>query len=162
MNSEHNPALADWHRSLYDWEALMDIPSAHRAELKRKADWMLQSGIIDPLEHWDLCTLAQAAETHALESRYCDFLQRHCQYNLVREDGSHAGYMDGVCIYFNDSMHMIDRGVCRRGEHHYRVIQFDTRLNGGTIIHDRMECDGHPPYRLVQRSRRENGVIIPV
>lgn len=164
MNSIQHPALADWHRFLYDWESVMDVPSLHRAELTRRADWMLKAGIICPLEHWDLCTLAQAAETHALESKYCDFLQASHQYNLVAPDGTHDGYMDGYGIYFEDSTAMHDRGLCRRGEHHFRVIGFYGSNTIGTVIHDTMTVTGrrHPTYQLVPRSRRINGVIVPI
>lgn len=164
MNSNQNTALAEWYRSLYDWESVMDVPSLHRAELTRKADWMLKAGIICPLEHWDLCTLAQAAETHALESKYCDFLQPSHQYNLVAPDGSHGGYMEGYGIYFDDSTLMQDRALCRRGEHHFRIMGFYGSGTIGTVIRDTMTVSGrkHPTYQLVLRSRRINGVIVPV
>lgn len=165
MNSENqHPALADWHRFLYDWESVMDVPSLHRAELKRRADWMLKAGIICPLEHWDMCTLAQAAEQHADEAKQYDFLQPSYQYNLIAEDGTHGGYMDGYAIYFDDSTLMQDRGLCRRGEHHFRVIGFYGSNTIGHIAHDLMTVEGrkHPTYRLVPRSRRIKGVIVPL
>lgn len=164
MNSNKHPALADWHRYLYDWESLMDIPSMHRAELKRRADWMLQAGVIDLLEHWDMCTLAMAAESHALESKIDDFLKASYQYNLVAPDGTHGGYMDGYAIYFEDSMAMHDRAVCRRGEHHFRIVAFYGSRTTGHIIHDTMTVDGraHPTYKLAPRSHRIKGEIVPI
>lgn len=163
MNSNNqHPDLAKWHQILHDYEYLFDSPSTHRADLVARAGKLQAAGIIDPLEHFDLCDLALGAYTHAAESKLDDFLQPSYQYNLVTEDGAHAGYMDGYSIYFKDSMAMHDRGVCRRGEHHFRVIPFDTRLKGGQIIKDRMTVDGHPPYRLVPRSRRIKGVIVPL
>ena len=161
MNSKSNPALAEWHRILYDWEYLMDIPSLHRADLKKRADELLRDGSIDELEHWDMCTLAMAAEAHAIESKIDDFLQPSQQYDLVNDDGGYGGYTDGYAIYFDGSMSIADRGVCRRGQHHFRVLTFG-QYPEGELIHDRLIVPGKPPCRLVLRSRRVNGVIVPV
>ncbi len=158
MNSS-KPSLSAWWRDLDDHDARFDMPTAFQASLLQRAGEMLKDGLIDDLEHFDMCELVRSAAAHAIEEKMSDYLQPNGQYLLLDSAGQVAGRMDGYGVYFASDTGMQSRAIAKRGEHCYRVIGFSVGTTIGRISGDRMLLVGLPPLSLKLIGRRTGGKV---
>lgn len=158
MNSKR-PFLSAWWRDLDNQEARFESPENYQSDLLRRAGEMLADGVIDRLEHFDMCWLVRSATAHAIEERITDYLKPNGQYELIDADGQVVGRMDGYGVYFASDTGMQSRAIAKRGEHCYRVIGFSVGTTIGRISGDRMLLLGLPPLRLKLIGRRFGGKV---
>jgi len=92
--------LERWHRMLDDVAERRDLPRLYRDNLIEAADDMLRADIIDPMEHFDLVELANAAYSHEIEEQVILYRYfRHSGYYDVGSGDQRIGILRGVRFY---------------------------------------------------------------
>lgn len=160
MNSQH-PFISAWWRDLDDHEARFEAPSTYQEHLLRRASEMLADGLIDALEHFDMCELVRAATSHAVEEKLSDFLKPNGQYHLLDANGQQVGRMDGYGIYLGNDLSIYNRAIAKRGATVFRVTGFALGTTIGCIRGETYHRIGLPPLRLALVAYRVNGELIP-
>ena len=160
MNSQH-PYLSAWWRDIDNHEARFESPENYQSDLLQRAGEMLADGVIDQLEHFDMCELVRAATAHAIEERITDYLKPNGQYQLIDADGQVVGRADGRSIYFGTDTGIYNRAIAKREATLYRVIGFGLGTTIGCIRGQTFHRIGLPPLRLHLVAYRVNGELIP-
>lgn len=160
MNST-NPYLTAWWRDLENHEVRFESPENYQANLVKRAGEMLADGVIDRLEHFDMCELVRAATVHAIEERITDYLKPNGQYQLLDGQGRLVGRMDGYGMYLGTEPSISNRAIASRGAEIFRVIGFALGTTIGCIRGQTFHRVGLPPLRLHLVSYRINGELIP-
>ncbi len=160
MNSQH-PFISAWWRDLDDHEARFEAPSTYQEHLLRRASEILADGLIDALQHFDMCELVRAATAHAVEEKLSDFLKPNGQYHLIDADGHVIGRADGRSIYFGTDSGIYNRAIAKREATLFRVIGFGLGTTIGCIRGQVFHRIGLPPLHLHLVSYRVNGELIP-
>lgn len=161
MNSQH-PFISAWWRDLDDHEARFEAPSTYQEHLLRRASEMLADGLIDALEHFDMCELVRAATAHAVEEKLSDFLKPNGQYQLLDSTGQPVGRMDGYGMYLSIDRSMHNRAIAKRGATAFQVTGFALGTTIGCIRGQTFHRVGLAPLRLRLVTRRVNGELITV
>lgn len=160
MNST-NRYLSAWWRDLDNHEARFESPENYQADLLKRAGDMLADGVIDRLQHFDMCELVRSATAHAIEEWISDYLKPNCQYQLIDADGQVIGRADGRSIYFGTDSGIYNRAIAKREATLYRVIGFGLGTTIGCIRGQTFHRIGLPPLCLHLVSYRVNGELIP-
>ena len=158
MNSKH-PFLSAWWRDLDNHEARFESPENYQGDLLQRAGEMLADGVIDRLEHFDMCELVRAATAHAVEEKISDFLKPNGQYRLLDANGQQVGRMDGYGIYLGNDLSIYNRAIAKRGATVFRVIGFGHGTTIGCIRGQTFHRIGLPPLRLKLIGRRDGGKV---
>jgi len=93
-------ALADWHKSLYTPSAWTN-PSSHYRYLMRFADNLLKTGLLEPLERFEMVELATGAYCHHVEEAEPAWRNPAADYDVYNEVGVQTGSLSGNRLFLH-------------------------------------------------------------
>jgi len=151
-----------WHRMLDNIAERRDLPRLYRDNLVDAADDMLRAGIIDPLEHFDLLELANAAYSHEVEEQI--YLYRYFQHSGNYDVGSgdqRIGILRGVRFYLETDKFREPASYHARIEGTDKGLELITNHGGrslGVIDGKLLVTPSGEQHELFETSRMQAGV----
>lgn len=152
-----NPHVTRWRTRLDNEEAWYAHPSYEYDEAVTSADLLLDDGLVDRLEWFEMRELALAARDHYIEDSAGDLIRANRQFVLLDPDGAEAGQMDGFLLTLHNEY---GRRMVRRCREGLYVIEPSLGYVIARIVGDEMRFITGRRLRIVHVSTRVNGVVV--